>query len=384
MNEYGYKDLSGSFAQACREADARERNPISTQRFNGKDKGNGLPFVLFDDIDDVSKQWLVANLFGAGEAAVFYGAPGCGKSVLAEDLGLHISAGMSWHGRAILRGAVLYVALERAKLVKRRARAFAVKHNIRGLPFAVVGGVVNFRDPKTVARIVNTVRAVEAVTRQTIVLIIIDTVSRALAGGDENSSKDMGELITTIGGIQQNTSAAALLLHHVPHEGDRMRGHGNLLGAVDTTVHVVKGIVFRTATVIKANDSNEGEQVGFTLESIDLPGGAQAPVVVPVEVGSTTCAGSTAGSKVNSNQKRFLDILRLAVLETPADLKNTNVVPIGMQAVTRDNLKRHCVAKGWMEEAESNKARAKVSDMLNALAGKHLIGLTDQYVWLAS
>jgi hypothetical protein len=37
-----------------------------------------------------------------------------------------------------------------------------------------------------------------------------------------------------------------------------------------------------------------------------------------------------------------------------------------------------------MEEAESNKARAKVSDMLNALAGKHLIGLTDQYVWLAS
>jgi hypothetical protein len=161
------------------------------------------------------------------------------------------------------------------------------------------------RDRQTVARIVNTVRAIEAATKQKAVLIIVDTVSRALAGGDENSSKDMGELITTIGGIQQNTSAAALLLHHVPHEGDRMRGHGNLLGAVDTTVHVVKGIVFRTATVIKANDSNEGEQVGFTLESIELPGGAQAPVVVPVEVGSTRAQGAPQAARSTQTRNGF-------------------------------------------------------------------------------
>ena len=30
---------------------------------------------------------------------------------------------------------------------------------------------------------------------------------------------------------------------------------------------------------------------------------------------------------------------------------------------------------------ESGKSRAKVSDMLNALAGKKLVGLTNRFVW---
>src|SRR5690349_1065800 len=112
--------------------------------------------------------------------------------------------------------------------------------------------------------------------------------------------------------------------------------------------------------------------------------GPQAPVVVPIDLKSAPSAGNAAGKKVNPNQRRFLDILRIAILETPADLKHTTIVPIGMQAITRDNVKRYLVAKGWMEESESNRARAKVSETLNALAGKHLIGLTDLYVWLIS
>jgi hypothetical protein len=42
---------------------------------------------------------------------------------------------------------------------------------------------------------------------------------------------------------------------------DRMRGHGSLLGAMDTTAFVRKGVGVRTATVVKANDSDEGESV---------------------------------------------------------------------------------------------------------------------------
>jgi hypothetical protein len=92
-------------------------------------------------------------------------------------------------------------------------------------------------------------------------------------------------------------------------------------------------------------------------------------------------AGKSAG-KTTPNQKRFLDILREAILEAPDDLKNTTTVPNGLQAVTRDMLKRHCVTKGWMEEAESNRARAKLSEMLNVLAGKNLVGLTNMHVWV--
>jgi hypothetical protein len=112
----------------------------------------------------------------------------CGKSVLAEDLGLHVAAGWPWHGRPVRRGAVLYIALERGKLIERRAIALREKHGIRDLPFAIIGGVYDFRDKRTAKLIIEIARQVEMATGEPVVLIIIDTLSRGLCGGDENSS----------------------------------------------------------------------------------------------------------------------------------------------------------------------------------------------------
>src|SRR5262249_57960225 len=71
-------------------------------------------FRLFHELEAESrKQWLVHNLLGHGEASVMYGKPGDGKSVLAEDLGLHIAAGRPWHGPAVKRRAALYCSLQR-------------------------------------------------------------------------------------------------------------------------------------------------------------------------------------------------------------------------------------------------------------------------------
>ena len=59
-----------------------------------------------------------------GPHAVLVGATASGKSALAGDLAAHIAAGKPWLGRAVTQGAVLYVAAERAALVKRRFAAF--------------------------------------------------------------------------------------------------------------------------------------------------------------------------------------------------------------------------------------------------------------------
>jgi hypothetical protein len=41
-----------------------------------------------------------------------------------------------------------------------------------------------------------------------------------------------------------------------------------------------------------------------------------------------------------------------------------------------------CKSKGWFDpKASDNNNRAKVSNMVNALAGKRLIGATALYVW---
>jgi RecA-family ATPase len=188
-------------------------------------------FTLFCDLETQSnKEWLVHNLLGLCEASTMYGKPGDGKSVLAEDLCLHIAAGWPWHGRAVRRGAVLYVALERHKLVERRAIAFREKHGLKDLPFAIVGGVHDFRLKATAEHFIELTRQVELATGEQVVLICIDTLSRALCGGDENSPKDMGAIVNSTGLLQQGTGAAVKWLHHMPVDGgERMRGHGALL-----------------------------------------------------------------------------------------------------------------------------------------------------------
>jgi hypothetical protein len=373
--------LSAELEQVFREAAGEQ----GTSKADRQDNAKSLPFVLFDQIDVVPKGWLADKFLGLAETSCWYGEPGSGKSVLAEDFGLHVAAGMTWHGREVKQGAVLYIALERAQLVKRRALAFKIKHNASGLPFAITSGIFDFRAQKTATTILGTVAELEKITGQKLVLIIIDTISRALCGGDENSPKDMGALVNTIGRIQEGTGTHVSLIHHVPHEADRMRGHGSLLGAIDTTVHVVKSAGLRSGTVVKANDGDEGEQVNFTLESVEIcavaAGTTTAPVVVPSELTPRDRAGTAAG-KLTDNQRRFMDILRIAILDAPADLKGTSVVPIGMQAVTRDILKKYLVAKGWLDDATSSKARAKLSDMINVLAGKNFVGTTKDYVWI--
>lgn len=242
-------------------------------------------FTLYADLEATSsKAWLVQHMLGAGDLSAFYGPPGCGKGVIIEDLCLHVAAGREWHGRAVTRGAVLYVALERKKVVDRRAIAFRTKTGLQDLPFAVMGGVYDFRHPATADQIASAGRQLEEATSERLGLIVVDTVSRALAGGDENSPKDMGALITTTALIQERTGAHVLLVHHIPHDSDRLRGHGALLGAVDTSVSVANHGTIRSAKVVKANDSEEGEGVSFTIESVEVADdGTTAPVAVPVE-----------------------------------------------------------------------------------------------------
>jgi hypothetical protein len=59
-------------------------------------------FILFSEIEtEITKDWLVDSFLGADETSSYYGKPGDGKSVLVEDMALHIAAGRMWHGRKV-------------------------------------------------------------------------------------------------------------------------------------------------------------------------------------------------------------------------------------------------------------------------------------------
>src|SRR5690606_19173458 len=45
-------------------------------------------------------------------------------------------------------------------------------------------------------------------------LIVFDTLARSIVGADENSAKDMGEVVAKLDWLRKATSATVLLVHH--------------------------------------------------------------------------------------------------------------------------------------------------------------------------
>ena len=102
-------------------------------------------------------------------------------------------------------------------------------------------------------------------------------------------------------------------------------------------------------------------------------------VVVPDD------AAKSAAIKLTEQQQHFVEILYQSIAEcpaTPIELQGTATVPNGVTAVTRDVLKKYCVARGWFDDDQDNRRRAKLSKMLNTLAAKKRVGLTDRFVWI--
>jgi hypothetical protein len=343
-------------------------------------------FVLYSELspDDANKEWLVEGLLGHAELSVIYGHPGSGKSAFAEDAALRISAGEPVHGRPVRRGAVLYVALERRKLVERRAIAFRVKHDLSELPFAIMGGVLDLRLDENAKTVVAIAKEVEAATGEPLVLVVIDTLSRALAGGDENSSKDMGALVKCAAIIGQGTGAHVSLLHHMPKESETMRGHGALLGAADTTILVNKGASVRTATVIKANDSEEGEQIAFTLESVQVGSDAEttAPVVLACEA-SALAGSNKQPSRLTPGAKTALSALSEALGECGTTAPASNHIPGSARVVTVEQWRQYAYRRGISAADTTERARQMAFKRASeGLIGTKTVSTWDGLVWL--
>ena len=60
-------------------------------------------------------------------------------------------------------------------------------------------------------------------------MIVVDTLARAMAGGNENAPDDMGKLLNNVEALRQGTDAFVLLIHHTGKDETKgARGHSSL------------------------------------------------------------------------------------------------------------------------------------------------------------
>jgi AAA domain len=339
-------------------------------------------------IEGTAKSFLIDGFLGRDETSIWFGPPECGKSTAKIDAACHVATGRPWCGRAVMRGAVLYVAAERGQTVKRRIMAWRLEHGIDDFPLAVIDDTVDLRTGKVDAdRIIAAAKALRTLSGQPVVWIIFDTLSRVLAGGDENSSRDMGLLVLSIDRIYRETGAHCSLVHHVPlGNGDRMRGHGAAAGAADTTVRVEKQNGIVTVAIDKGSDLPEDEKprLFFRFRSVilteDPPRTSSVMAQAEDQAAAATGKKSKQSRKLSDRQQLALDALNSCAADVGKPPPATFSLPQGLIAVTMDQWRDELFRRGIIPKDHKN-PRAAFQQIRESLEARAIAAERDGFVW---
>lgn len=348
--------------------------------------GKGFPFKWFDDIEDnQTKEWVVGKVFGAGEFSCVVGKPGSGKSVIIGDIAYHVAAGREWCGRKVKRGLVVYVAAERAKLTERRMLALRKRHKTEErIPLAVIDGRPDLTGSPDAKVIIDQIKDMSAHCGHEPVWIIVDTLSRAFGGGDQNQSKDMNRFVQSCLDIAKGTGAHVTAIHHSTWNEDRGKGAIDLDGAVDASFVVSKTAEIYRLRCDGANDGEEGLVTAFTMESeeigLDNEGNVTtAPVAVSIKT-ETVEIEAADGSRVNfgsPKKPKALRVFELALAEA-GEVNPHNGRRAVSERALRERIRREYGGPNVTEES----LKVAVRRVLRELTSKHHAEKIGEYFYV--
>lgn len=349
-----------------------------------------VEFLWFTDIEPVLDALdFVQGLLIEQSSAVIYGASNSGKTFWTTDLALHVSAGLPWNGRRVEQGGVLYCALEGGIGFRNRVSAWKAERGLASydLPFAAITCPLNLRDPDAgdVSAMIDAIAASKERMEVPLKMIVIDTLSRAMAGGNENAPEDMGSMVMCMDRIRQVTGAMVLFIHHSGKDQAKgARGHSLLQAAIDTEIEVVADDAGggHSATVVKQRELRKGDVFSFTLKVVELGNNRHGEAVTTclVDTGAEVQQGARPPSRrLKGHPKRALEVLEYLIGASgrPGDAG----VPSGCSSVPekwwRDRF-YECAMPG--EEAQAKrKAFARATKDLIEM---HVVGMAAARVWM--
>jgi hypothetical protein len=250
--------------------------------------------------------WLVRGILPKAGLGVIYGQPRSGKTFLVLDIAMAVAKGEPWAGKRVMQGNVLYIGLEGQ--VRTRIDAYKRHHSGDYSGFrALTGAGLSMLDSRDVKDLIDVLRT-ESFSPS---LIVIDTLNRAMPGGDENSSTDMGAAIAQAGRLSRSFGCLVLFVHHSGKDASNgARGHSSLLGATDAELLVTaEASGSRRLKITKAKDAEDGLEFGFNLSVVDLGPAPDAPderITSCVVTDLSPCSPTRGGKTLNWTPDRTL------------------------------------------------------------------------------
>ncbi|MEP4337212.1 MAG: helicase RepA family protein [Roseobacter sp.] len=247
-------------------------------------------------------EYLIQGMLPFPSLGVLVGSPTAGKSFMALSMALAVASGLEWLGRKTIQRPVLYVAAEGVLGMKLRLQAYRERFGLDDTNVRFIAEPFDVRNESEVRAVLDAIAAAKFQPN----LIIIDTLARVAVGADENSAKDMGQVVDGLERMKRETGAALLVVHHTRKNDLVERGSSALRGAADVMISCEKaegsdGTLGANLKCEKMKDDEPFKDIGVALEKVELSNGKSSLVV----------AGTQTIHKASTEHgKKILEILQ--------------------------------------------------------------------------
>jgi len=352
-------------------------------------------------------EWLVKGVITRGERTMMVGASQSGKSFLAIDLALAVARGVPWFSANVRPGGVVYQAGEGGRGIKKRIRAYRLEHGLKPaapLPFVLLPTTVDLYsgDDATTALIAE-IKHWASTFDVPLELVVIDTLSTATPGADENSSKDIGPVLARCERLARECECAVMLVHHMNAGGQKPRGHTSILANLDSVLKIEKleemdidRRVIREIELVKQKDGESGRKWRFVLPAVDLGRDADGDPITSCVVRAPNAEGepgetskaTDAGIRLTPQCEVFLRAIYRALADYGEDAPIALGLPSGARVVKWKLLAGVFAGMAFdgADEADPKKRQDKLSQAMKR-HGERLMQLRvimreNPYLWL--
>ena len=322
--------------------------------------------------------WRIRGVLPADGLAGLYGPSASGKSFLALDAACAIAGGQRWFDCRVEAAPVVYACLEGEAGFKLRAQAWEAHRGCK-LPDGLKMILQPFKltAPQDVADLAAVVPAGG--------VVFIDTLNRAAPLSDENSSRDMGEILEAAKRLQTLTGGLVVLVHHTgKNTAAGLRGHSSLFAALDAAIEVSRDGDRREWKCAKSKDGADGDAHPFTLEVETLGTDSYGDAITSCVVVLDHAARDVRAVKLpqGGNQKVVLEVVR-GLLQKAGPFNTPgapDTCPPGRPAIELEvSLERIAERLTVAPDRKAERAREAVT----GLVSRGVIGCDKGWLWLA-
>ncbi|MGE0828041.1 MAG: AAA family ATPase [Hyphomonadaceae bacterium] len=234
----------------------------------------GLTFLEPGRYDDLRPAFdFIPGTLQDNSVGIIYGPPGSGKTFYAIHLLACAATGRAVFGETPEKRTGLYIGLEGEAGVKARLKAWCAHNGVESSPVHYALGSFDIIEKEQRAVLIDYLR------QHKIQFVVIDTLSKAMTGADENTAAEMSPIIDALHEIKSYTQACVVAIAHSGKDQRAgIRGWSGQLGNADTAIeieaHIAQGEVaqlstLRSAYIRKQRDGEAGQRRAFRLQRYD-------------------------------------------------------------------------------------------------------------------